>query len=76
MKNVKILNSPIKVVFDLVGSLEEIKETEVFLKTLPHFFVTTGVVYQLGADNHGIQVTCPQIVYEQVLLLLNDFIFE
>ena len=56
MKNVKILNSPIKVVFDLVGSLEEIKKTEVFLKTLPHFFVTTGAIYQLGTDSHGIQV--------------------
>ena len=73
MKNLKILNQ--RIAFDINGSLTYIEDLEIFLKTLPHLFVTVGNIYRIsGSLEHGIEVTCPEVTYEQVIILLKDFI--
>lgn len=75
MKKLKILNDPKKIVFDVNGSLENIEDIQIFLKTLPHLFIITSKIYRIsGSSDHGIEVTCPETTYEQVIILLEDFI--
>jgi len=74
MKNIKILTESKKIKFEVTGSYYDLEETKKFLKDHPHLFAETGVIWNTKTDGHSMDVTCPESIYQAIIILLNDFI--